>query len=49
MDNFEWAHGMTAHFGLAEVDGETQARTPRPSSAVYREICLSNRPAPADA
>jgi len=43
MDNFEWTHGTTAHFGLAEVDGETQARSPRPSSTVYREICVSNR------
>ncbi len=39
VDNFEWADGWTLRFGLIALDERTQARTPRPSSALYREIC----------
>jgi beta-glucosidase len=38
MDNFEWAEGYTMRFGLLEVDFETQARTPRPSAALYSRV-----------
>ncbi len=39
MDNFEWAEGVSARFGLYHVDFETQARTLRNSGAFYAEIC----------
>ncbi|MEO3812660.1 GH1 family beta-glucosidase [Sphaerisporangium sp. B11E5] len=31
LDNFEWARGYAARFGLVHVDYETQARTPKAS------------------
>lgn len=44
MDNFEWtaAYNPEFHFGLYEVDFETQERTPRPSAEFYRAITLAN-------
>jgi|WetSurMetagenome_2_1015567.scaffolds.fasta_scaffold03531_9 beta-glucosidase len=42
MDNFEWAAGYAMKFGLYSVDRETFARSPRPSAAVYAEICKNN-------
>ncbi len=42
LDNFEWAEGFEPRFGLVHVDYETQARTPKPSAYVYREIIRSN-------
>ncbi len=39
MDNFEWAEGLSARFGLYEVDFATQKRTLRSSGALFREIC----------
>lgn len=42
-DNFEWAEGFTARFGLAKVDYENGfKRTERPSAQVYREIAKAN-------
>jgi beta-glucosidase len=38
MDNFEWSEGFSMRFGLVEVDYATQARTPRPSAALYSRI-----------
>ncbi len=38
LDNFEWADGFTPRFGLVEVDYVTQARTPRASAWLYKEI-----------
>jgi len=38
-DNFEWAEGYTKRFGLYAVDRETLSRTPKPSAAVFAEIC----------
>jgi beta-glucosidase len=43
MDNFEWAWGWGPKFGLYAVDRATQTRTPRPSAAVYAEICKNNK------
>lgn len=37
-DNWEWAEGQTARFGLVEVDFATQRRTVRPSGAFYADI-----------
>jgi beta-glucosidase len=42
IDNFEWAEGWGAHFGLIALDRDTGARTPRPSSEVYADICRAN-------
>jgi beta-glucosidase len=43
IDNFEWAFGFAPRFGLAEVDYETFARAPRPSSQLYARIARENR------
>ena len=44
VDNFEWSEGYDPryNFGLYKVDFETQKRTPRQSSRLYREICTQN-------
>lgn len=42
VDNFEWADGWSLRFGLYALDPATQVRTPRPSAALYGEICRSN-------
>jgi len=42
IDNFEWERGFEPRFGLVEVDYDTQKRTPRPSSEVYKEIIKHN-------
>ena len=38
VDNFEWERGWTHRFGLYALDRDTQARTARPSAALYRAI-----------
>ncbi len=42
VDNFEWAEGWGAHFGLIELDRFTQKRTPRVSASLFGEICRAN-------
>ncbi len=41
-DNYEWAEGTTAHFGLAAVNRPDQTRTARPAAASFERICSSN-------
>jgi beta-glucosidase len=48
MDNFEWALGPNAHFGLAAVDFETQRRIPRPCVEEFSSVCRTNTLAPED-
>jgi beta-glucosidase len=38
LDNFEWAEGYAARFGLYEVDFATQERIERPSARLYARI-----------
>ncbi len=42
LDNFEWSEGWSAPFGLHALDRVTQARTLRPSGALYAAICRTN-------
>jgi len=42
IDNFEWADGYKARFGLIEVDFATQERRIRPSAWRYAEIIRRN-------
>jgi beta-glucosidase len=43
IDNFEWAIGTTARFGLAAVDYATQQRTVRSSARYFERVCRENR------
>jgi beta-glucosidase len=38
MDNFEWAEGYGARFGIVYVDYRSQARIPKASAAWYRDL-----------
>jgi beta-glucosidase len=42
-DNFEWAEGYGAKFGLIACDPVTQERRVRPSGRLYAEICRTNQ------
>jgi len=42
-DNFEWAEGYSAKFGLIACDPVTQERRVRPSGRLYAEICRTNQ------
>jgi beta-glucosidase len=42
LDNFEWADGYEKRFGITYVDFETQKRTPKLSSAYYKEVIRRN-------
>ncbi|GHT66997.1 glycosyl hydrolase [Spirochaetia bacterium] len=41
-DNFEWAEGESARFGLVHVDYETQKRTIKESGQFYTDIIKNN-------
>jgi beta-glucosidase/6-phospho-beta-glucosidase/beta-galactosidase len=43
MDNFEWNLGTGPKFGLAAVDPQTGARSPRLSAALLAQICRDHR------
>lgn len=45
-DNFEWAFGWNAHFGLFRVDRESYKRTPTASAFVYRDLIRAHRDPP---
>jgi beta-glucosidase/6-phospho-beta-glucosidase/beta-galactosidase len=40
-DNFEWAEGHSQRFGLYAVEPRTLRRCPKPSAALYEQICRS--------
>jgi beta-glucosidase len=42
LDNFEWAEGYAARFGLYHTDFQTQERTLKRSGETYRDICAAN-------
>jgi beta-glucosidase len=42
LDNFEWAEGLRARFGLVRVAYPTLERTPRKSAIIYSEIARDN-------
>ena len=46
MDNFEWAHGYSARFGLIYVDYRTQTRIPKESAAWFRNFISQNAGTP---
>jgi beta-glucosidase len=41
-DNFEWAEGWSAHFGLYSMDRATQDRFPRSSAEIYSRVATAN-------
>ena len=43
LDNFEWAEGYRARFGIVRVDFETQRRTPKASAAWLGAVATENR------
>ena len=43
LDNYEWAMGTAAHFGLAAVDFKTHERRPRPCAEDFGRVCRKNR------
>jgi beta-glucosidase len=47
LDNFEWAEGLSARFGLVRVDFATQERAVKESGRVYERIARANA-IPAD-
>ena len=42
LDNFEWAEGYSARFGLVHTDFATQKRTLKRSGSLYGEIAGAN-------
>jgi beta-glucosidase len=48
MDNFEWAMGYRPRFGVVYVDYDTQARIPKDSAHLVRDVFTRNALAPDD-
>ena len=46
LDNFEWAHGYSARFGLVDVDRTTFVRSPKPSARWFGDVARANALAP---
>jgi beta-glucosidase len=42
LDNYEWADGYDKRFGITYVDFKTQKRTPKLSSAFYKNVIAHN-------
>jgi len=42
LDTFEWAQGYRERFGLAHVDYDTLAHTPKESASWFREVIAGN-------
>jgi len=42
LDNYEWAEGFAAHFGLYAFNPRTLARSERPSARLFRRIARAN-------
>jgi beta-glucosidase len=42
LDNFEWAEGYKARFGLVYTDYATQQRTPKDSALWYKDVIAAN-------
>jgi beta-glucosidase len=42
MDNFEWAEGFDARFGLVEVDFTNQKRKIRKSGNFFSDLCKNH-------
>jgi beta-glucosidase len=42
LDNFEWAHGYSARFGIVHVDYSTQKRTLKASARFYADVIRRN-------
>ena len=42
LDNYEWADGYEKRFGITYVDFKTQKRTPKLSSAFYKQVIARN-------
>ena len=42
LDNFEWAEGLRARFGLVRVSYPTLQRTLRKSALIYKKVAQKN-------
>ena len=47
VDNFEWAEGYNAKFGLYSLNVETRELLPKPSAELYRKYIAEHRTAVA--
>jgi beta-glucosidase len=42
LDNYEWSSGFSKRFGITYIDFKTEKRTPKLSSAFYKEVIRTN-------